>query len=190
MTLLSCQTSTQMLMCNCTPSLQWAKRRMWRYEDLLHKVGHHRNNFGLQPVKVSYIQIGWWTNDLKKKKKIMTCSFISNVNQFPRKRSRDQWRITIPHLVAINICQHFTVEEMDSHRLSSWFCQYVNLKDNIQPAGPAWPRMTRGIRQLKINGGRIWSMLAYLDKSSLFFSSRVDFGSRLVLPPPPNSFPE
>lgn len=61
-------------------------------------------------------------------------------------------------------------QEMDSCRLSSLLCQYVNLKDNIQPAGPAWPKKTRSIRLLKINGGRMWWMFTSLDKSSLFFS--------------------
>lgn len=142
----------------------------------------------LQSVKLSWVETGWPIDDLKRRRWIWTSYLISNVNQLPRKRSRDQRRITTHHLVVINICQRFSAQEMDFYRLPSKLCQYVNLKDNKQPAGPAWSKMTRGIRKLKINEGRMWSMLVSLDKSSLFFSSRVDFGSHLVWPPPPNSF--
>lgn len=147
-------------------------KRMWRY--LLHKVGCHRNNMGLSKSHTCK-----WTGEPMIKKKKESGHLMS---------SRDQRRIITHHLVVINICQQFTVGGMDFYRLPSRLCQYVNLKDNIQPAGPAWTKMTRGIRQRKINGGRIWSMLVSLDKSSLFFSSQVDFGSHLVWPPPPNSF--
>lgn len=46
-----------------THSLQSVKR-MWRYEDLLHEEGRHRNNTRLQSVKVSFVQMGWrmWFN--------------------------------------------------------------------------------------------------------------------------------
>lgn len=141
-----------------------------------------------QNVKISCIHSGMAKQWLKIR--IRTSYWISNVNRLPRKRSRDQWRITTHHLVVINICQHCTAEEMDSFRLSSRLCQYVNLKENIQPAGSAWPKKTRGIRPLKINGGWIWTMSVSLDKSCLFFSQTDECGSHLVWPPPSNSFPE
>lgn len=157
-----------------THSLQSVKR-VWRYEDLLHEEGRDRNNTRRQFVKVSFVQMGWRigfnikcqpvaTEEVNEELRLIIWWSSISVNFSP-------WRKWI-----------FTDCHQGSANMLIWKIKY-------KPAGPAWPKMTRGIRQPWIHGGRIWSMFVSLDKPSLFFSSQVDFGSHLVWPPP-NSFPE